>query len=237
MRKTGIALMIALTIATGVIGKEKKQKPWTEWSRKEAQKILEDSPWGQTQVQTDTSEMFFNTGTTSSTRSARGGVNQEVQTRFRICFLSAKPVRQAFARLVELSQNNANPKLTESLRAFAEKRSDQWIVVAVSFDSQDRRFLSDAMQAFNSTNTGSIQNSTYLETKGGRRLFLQQYMPPIQDQMGAKFVFPRTVNGEPFITPESIELRFYSEFTLLKGLTLNMRFKLADMMYDGILEY
>ena len=28
-----------------------KTKPWTEWSEKEAAKILNDSPWGQTQTE------------------------------------------------------------------------------------------------------------------------------------------------------------------------------------------
>ena len=38
---------------------QKKYKPWTEWTEKDAQKILDDSPWGQTQTDTDTSEMFY----------------------------------------------------------------------------------------------------------------------------------------------------------------------------------
>jgi hypothetical protein len=65
---------------------------------------------------------------------------------------------------------------------------------------------------------------------------LQEYEPPDpRDGLGAKFVFPRTVDGRPFVTTESIEVRFYSEFA--QGLTLNMRFKLADMIFEGALEY
>ncbi|MCI0389485.1 MAG: hypothetical protein MOB07_12080 [Acidobacteria bacterium] len=32
-----------------------EKKPYTEWSEKEAQKLLNDSPWSQTQVFSDTS--------------------------------------------------------------------------------------------------------------------------------------------------------------------------------------
>jgi hypothetical protein len=53
--------------------------------------------------------------------------------------------------------------------------------------------------------------------------------------MGAKFVFPRTQNNEQFVNEQSGYLRFYSE--VAKNIKLNMRFKIADMMYDGKLEY
>ena len=46
------------------------------------------------------------------------------------------------------------------------------------------------MQVFNSANTGVLKNNTYLENNDGKRLFLQEYIAPINDGMGAKFVFP-----------------------------------------------
>jgi hypothetical protein len=107
--------------------------------------------------------------------------------------------------------------------------------VAVDYDSTDRRFSGPAMQVFNSANTASLKNNTYLENKDGKRLFLQQYIAPINDGMGAKFVFTRTLDNVPFVNDQSGFLRFYSE--MAKNLKLNMRFKIADMMYDGKLEY
>src|SRR5205809_7517695 len=44
-----------------------KQKPWTEWSKKEAGKTLNESPWGQTQTETDTSQMTYSPTVTSTT--------------------------------------------------------------------------------------------------------------------------------------------------------------------------
>jgi len=91
------------------------------------------------------------------------------------------------------------------------------------------------MQIFNSANTGTLKNATYLENKDGKRVFLQEYIAPINDGMGAKFVFPRTVDEKPFINSESGYLRFYAE--MAKNIKLNMRFKISDMMYEGKLEY
>ncbi len=75
----------------------------------------------------------------------------------------------------------------------------------------------------------------YLETKNGQRVFLADYKAPIKDGLGAKFIFPRTLEEKPFITEDSGYLRFYSE--LGKDIKLNMRFKVAELNYEGKLAY
>ena len=242
MKRAAVVILFVLLISPTISGKEKKPKPWTQWSDKEAQKILDNSPWGQTQVEADISEMFYTptSSRSSSARAERGALNQSIALNFRIRLLSAKPVRQAFARLIELQQKSANKQLSESLRAFVERQFDQFIVVAVDYDSPsgDRRISGPVMQMLNSATADVLKNSTYLETKNGKRLFLQDYKPPIGDGLGAKFIFARQVDGQPFLEPDSGELRFYSDLnSFARGLVLNMRFKLSDMMYEGILEY
>jgi len=243
-----LAIILAFVFAL-VIGAEaqKKVKPWTEWSEKEVQKMLNDSAWGQTQTETDTSEMFYTPnssnrnpignrpldgpGGSGNNRSTQGQLNQATEINYRIRLLTAKPIRQAIARRAQMQ----NPELAEQLKAFAELQNDKYIVVAVEYDSKDRRFSGPAMQVFNSATTGVLKNNTYLENKDGKRLFLQEYIAPINDGMGAKFVFPRTLDNELFVNEQTGFLRFYSE--MAKNVKLNMRFKLADMMYDGKLEY
>jgi hypothetical protein len=217
-------------------------KPWTEWSKKDAEKILNDSPWGQTQIITDTSEMTYSptvSQTTadrsvSSSRVERGAVNQEVYVKYRIRFLSAKPIRQAFARLIEIEQKTPSPQLSEQLRGFVDRNFEEYIVVAVGFESNDQRFSGPVMQEINSAVAGTLKNNTYLERRDGKRLFLMEYKAPISDGLGAKFVFPRMIDGEPFITPDSGEVRFFSEMG--KNVKLNMRFKISDMTFEGRFE-
>ncbi len=233
MKKLAITLMFVFAFVLAA-GAQKKTKPWDEWNEKEVQKMLNDSPWGQTQTETNTSEMVYsptNQGVSSVSRSTEGAYNQAINLNFRIRLLSAKPIRQAFARSVGMK----NPQLVERLRAFADQKSDQWIVVAVDYDSTDQRFTGKAMQLFNSAITSTLKNNTYLEIKDGKRVFLQEYMAPIKDGMGAKFVFPRTIDEKPFVNSESGYLRFYAEMGA--NIKLNTRFKIADMMYDGKLEY
>ena len=236
MRKIALLSLCVLFLA-GVAGAQKKFKPWIEWNEKDAQKILEESPWAHTQTETDTSEMFYKptasptAGGTTAERNERGAFNQSMNANFRIRFLSSKPIRAAFAKTLSAKQ----PNLSDGLRAFVDREFPDHIVVAVTFDASDRRVEGPVMQTFNSINLGVLQNTTFLETKNGKRNFIIQYQIPSQDGLGAKFIFPRNVDGEPFLTPQSGELRFYSEMS--KTLKLNMRFKVADMMYEGKLEY
>src|SRR5437867_2813730 len=136
MKKPIYVLMILFTFSAHVLA-QKKIKPSGEWSEKDARKILDDSPWGQTQIETDTSEMFYSPTTRSasdSSRAAQGATNQATHVNFHIRFLSAKPIRQAIARSMELQQKSPNPQLSEQLRSFVDRKFDDWIVVAVTYD-------------------------------------------------------------------------------------------------------
>jgi len=74
----------------------------------------------------------------------------------------------------------------------------------------------------------------YLERKDGKKLFLMEYRPPTEDGMGAKFVFPRKFEGQPFLS-ENDSVRFIAQ--LNEKMKLNTRYKLSDMLYEGKLEY
>ncbi len=249
MRKYSIAALTIVLFMTGAASAQKPVKPWGEWTQKEAQKMLDDSAWGHTQTETDTSQMFFSptsdpnrTGVRStsndSSRLNQGATNQAVPLNFRIRFLSAKPIRQAFARVIELGQASPTKELNAQLTAWSEAHTDDFIIVAVAYDSTDQRFSGPVMQAFGSATTDTVKNNTYLERKDGKRVFASEYVAPGKDPFGAKFIFPRALDGQPFINAESGELRFHSEFQTAKPpFKLDMRFKVADMMFDGKLEY
>ena len=232
-----LALTLSLLLALSLlVTAQKKFKPWNEWNEKEALKMLNDSPWGQTQIETNTSEMFYSPTSDrvrNASRDSQGAYNQATNIGYGIRFLSAKPIRQAIARQLILK----NPQMTEALTAFANQKSDQFIVVAVDYNSADRRLSGPAMQIFSSANVGTLKNTTYLERKDGKRVFLDKYLAPTDDGMGAKFVFPRQFEGKPFIDKDSGFIRFYAEFPGTTVLKLNMRYKVPDMIYEDNLEY
>jgi hypothetical protein len=247
-----LLLVLFLLVNTGV----SQQKTWAEWTKIEAEKILNHSAWGQTQADTSTREMVYtptsgrDPGTSNRSenqrgetdrqalnndRIAQGATNQALSVNYHIRFLSALPVRQAFLRVVELTQKNPDQEMMKGLRAFVERDFREYIVVAVTFDSTDGRYSGPAGQAFASATAGSLKTKTYLEQNDGRRLFLTDYRGPINDGLGAKFIFPRTVDDKDFLNTGSGSVRFYSEVG--DQIKLNVTFKISDMMYDGKFEY
>lgn len=223
---------------------QKDKKPWTEWNQKDAERVLNNSPWAQIQTDSDTSELFFQpTSDPRTTRNApnaesrleQGATNQATSVKYGIRFFSARPVRQAFVRMIQLQRKDLEPDVLERMKNFAEMPSADAIIIAVTVEGTDKRSLNKVMQIINSAVTGTLKNTTYLERNDGRRLFLEEYVPPGKDGFGARFIFPRIVDERSFLTPEIHEVRFFSEFgTAVK---LNMRFKIANMMLDGKLEY
>jgi hypothetical protein len=253
MKKTIFAVLLT-ALLLGAVGAQ--EKPSSQWTKAEAEKILNHSGWGQTQTDTDTSEMMYSptsqSGMGSSTRSAslgtqterqsinnnrasQGANNQAISINYHVRLLSAKPVRQAFMRVIELTQKTPDKELLDGLRSFVERDFGEFIVVAVAFDSTDGRYSGPALQAFASGTLGTLKNRTYLERKDGKRVFLMEYHPPINDGLGAKFIFPRIVDEKKFITADTGSFRFYSEVT--NQLKLNISYKTSELMYNGKLEY
>ena len=108
----------------------------------------------------------------------------------------------------------------------------------MAFDATDQRYSGPVMQALGSATTDTVKNYTYLERKDGKRVFASEYQAPGSDGAGAKFVFARNLDGQPFVNAESGEIRFHSEFpTARPPIKIDMRFKVSDMMFDGKLEY
>src|SRR5690349_4085621 len=99
---------------------QKDKKPWTEWNQKDTEKMLSNSPWAQIQKDTDTSEMFFqptadpnmpgnNRAPNANTRLEQGATNQATNLNYGIRFFSARPIRQAFIRSIQLQQKKLEP--------------------------------------------------------------------------------------------------------------------------------
>jgi hypothetical protein len=162
-------------------------------------------------------------------------VNQAVRGQIPDLFSLSETNREAMARMVIAAQREPDADLISRLQAFVQRDFSAYIVIAVSVDSTDQRYLGPIMQQINSATSGSLKNKTYLETADGRRLFLTGYQAPIADGLGAKFIFPRRPNGEEFLKDGTSGVRFVAEFS--DSFKLNMRFKVSDMIYDNKREY
>ena len=225
-------LTTCLMIAGSVAG-QKKLKPWKEWSKTDAQKILSDSPWAHLQVDQDFVEPTPLTRPPDPSIDTR--LKQNEGMTYGIRFFSARPVRQAFVRMIQLQKKDLAPEVVARLNTFAEVVSEDSIIIAVTVENPDANMLGKAMQIVRNASTPALKNSTYLERNDGKRVFLEEYTPPGSDGFGARFIFPRLVDGKPFLNPEITSVRFVSD--LGSSIKFNMTYKVKEMMLDGKLEY
>jgi hypothetical protein len=247
MKAKVIAVIALLTLVGSAIAQ--KDKKWTEWTKKEADKILNDSPWAKVQNETDTREGFF-TPTSApgvngaretsndASRGAQGATNQSTNVVYYVRLFSARPIREALIRSMELTNPGADADSVARMHAFAEGKATDSIIVTVSFKAgqgSDGRTTGPVIQAFSSAVTSTLKNKTYLQRSDGKQLFLEQYEPPGKDGFGARFIFLRMPDEKLFIDSNTKEIRFYSEVS--GSIKIDRRFKTADMMFEGELEY
>lgn len=247
MRKVLFTCFLLILLAASVSAQT--AKPWTEWSAKDAEKVLNNSAWGQTQTEGDSNSQPSSTSAISQTTAARESTvrsasaaknaesgeqkNTSMSVNYRVRLLSAKPIRAAFVRMIEIQ--GATPERVALLRTFVDRDFGDYIVVTINVDGTDRKRMGAVMTEIGSVDPEALKTTTYLERKDGKKVALMEYRAPTQDGLGAKFVFPRTFEGKPFIEANSGEVRFATEAG--KALKINKRFKVSEMMYDGKLEY
>jgi len=244
MRTVVSACLVVSMFACVVLAQ--KQKPWTEWTQKDVEKTLNDSAWGQTQTEGGAGSSSGDTGAVTQVLQGRSGdrqLNRQGESgetkpvayvKYQVRFLSAKPVRAAFARKVLLAKAQPDEALATQLQGFVDRDFSEYIVVSVGVEVGDQKMAGPIMQAFTGANIEALQKTVYLERKDGKKLFLMDYRPPVEDGMGAKFVFKRVVDGQPFLT-ENDNVRFVAQMN--EKTKLDTRYKLSNMLYDGKLEY
>ena len=108
-----------------------------------------------------------------------------------------------------------------------------WIVVAVTFRSNDPNEESSVRRFLQSQTTETLKTKAFLSTERFRQIELQAYFPPRDDSVGAKFVFPRAVKGSPMVAEEGGHVTF--EFLDVPGAEPYLRsiFSVSDMVVDG----
>ena len=244
MRRVSACLVILMIAGLAVA---QKQKAWTEWTKKDVEKTLSDSAWGQTQTEGGGGSQSADTNAVTQVAHGRAG-DRELNSRkgesgetkpvgyvkYQVRFLSAKPVRAAFARQVLLSRPEPDEALTTQLQGFIDRDFSEYIIVSVGVQVGDAKMAGPIMAAFTGATTDKLKEAVYLERKDGKKLFLMDYRAPVEDGMGAKFIFKRVLDGQPFLS-ENDSVRFVAQ--LNEKMKLNTRYKLSDMLYDGKLEY
>jgi hypothetical protein len=156
----------------------------------------------------------------SAGRAQQGATNQEVTLSYHIRFFSARPIRQALARLYQLQRQPAGEEL-KGLENFANAVPEKVIILTVSYESTDGRTAGRA--------------NMYLKVRSPPRWRIRFTRSARKRRLWSSLRIPAILQERPFIADDSGEIRFYAE--LAEAMKLNMRFATSQMKYNNQLEY
>lgn len=224
----GIALAVFLAFPVLPARTEPIDKPYRSWTLDEAVEVLTRSPWGRQETFTR----------------VLGGIGsgllgeKEILDTFFVRLLSARPVREAYARVQQIQagydrlDKAARRRIDATLAPVLDLDADRWIVVTVSFRSNDHATQLRIKQFFETQTTDSLKTSAHLSTDRIPQIELAAYFPPVDEAVGAKFVFPRRIGGEPAVTCDDESVTFELEIPGLRQ-ELRVGFPVAKMIVKG----
>lgn len=211
------SILLSLTVAGVASDEQLVQK----WSLSKAVEVLNSSAWAR-------HETF--TRVISGVGSGVSG-EKEIFNTFYVRFLSARPIREAFARIQQL-QYGYDKFGTEDKSRFdlliqpgLQLEVDRWVVVAVSFRSNDPNEESTVRRFFQKETAETLKNKAFLSTARFSQVPILAYYIPREEGVGAKFVFPRTVDGMPILSKTDQEVVF--ELLEVPGATPRLRASFA----------
>jgi len=227
-----VLLCVLLSSASLLLAKDFWEQPFDKWKREEVLRMLSDSPWSQNQT--------FN--------QIAGGINsgaageKELYYRFTVRFFSGRPVREAYVRMAQLMNNydqmapdQRQEFDTRFKRALDLDVADR-VIVAVDYATNDPNAERELRTFFQMATADLLKQRVYLISQRLGRVELREYFPPSADGTGAKFIFPRVVNGQPVFGPQDKEIRF-DFFTPVVNQRMFLTFKSAKMTYRDGLSY
>lgn len=201
------------------------------WTLEEAAEVLNRSSWSQ-------QETF-----TRIVGGIGSGIQgeKEIYSTYFVRLLSARPIRQAYARIRQIQlgydalDRVGKARIDADLQRILDLDLAEWIVVSVAFRCNEPREESRIERFFANGTTETNRNRAYLSTSRHPRILLTAYFAPTEPAVGARFVFPRTIGGEPVVGSEDKEVVFELD-TPSSNIDLKVAFPVSELQLDGRLE-
>lgn len=199
-------------------------KPWQEWTKKDVEQVLNDSPWVKSQ----------------KVLVPVGRANAPNDFTFILRLRSALPMRQAIVRQRQLDAKY--DKMSERDRAAFDARNQGLLecpacadnyVLTLTSRSENNPGFDWVYVSFSSVTLPFMQQYSYIANEAGEERRLVNFVQPKQSGVEAIFFFPRLdERGRALITPESKKLIFRlsphntSQFT-------NFEFDVSKLIVGG----
>jgi len=228
MRCIIVVLLAALPAIAAVHDQSPLKRGFESWTRDEAVWMLNESPWARRETFT---RVVGGIGS-----GVRG--EKEILSTYFVRFLSARPIREAFVRIQQIKSGYSQMESGQKRRFDRMTRPglnldvSRWIVVAVAFRSNDSDQEIRFRRHMQAQTLETLKNTTSLSTRRFPELQPVAYFPPREDSVGAKFVFPRQLDGKPAVSPQDDEITFEMK-TPVATPELRSIFQVQEMHIEG----
>ena len=255
-----VLIAIAVSAATSILYSQEVRplKPFQEWSKKEAEGVLEESPWAAKQevrIRYASTARRIAGGAvpstsagaitdTTSTSGEMGGAEAPVDFVFTLRLRSAVIVRRALVRLKQLETNYDQMSKVERAAFDAKLKGllecpacEQNYVVTLSSKSKQRPGADAIFTAFKGGRLADLQRYVFIANGRGDRRDLIHFVPPKAPGDEAIFYFPRfNEKGEVLLTPADTEL--ITNFTN-NDINMNTNFKIdvSKLLVNGQIDF
>jgi hypothetical protein len=227
----GFTLIIIPTFGQGWT-----KKPYTEWSMGDVERILNNSPWAQTQIESRS-------------------INYDLPGNSYLAIIrlrSALPIRQALLRQKQFQLNYGKFNAVDKARF--DKETEQFVQCPDCVDyyivtvrspmfadmaaGQKPGFAGfDVLAPLRHLSLAEIKSSVYLENDKGERRNIVRFIPPKGEHEEAMFVFPRKDSqGRTLITGDNKAFYFKIDERLFKGTPMPLKpfkFGVQELTQNG----
>jgi hypothetical protein len=217
--RTGLFLLAAIFLIglSGVLGQVWAKKDFKDWTPKDCDKILSDSPWAKTQ------KMYASGGMGSS------GTEGEAFIEYTVQMLTALPVRQAMVLQKQLPDT------------FLTAEYPDKVIVRIRYRATAGQQTNlDLAQKWQNQTLGTMQTATYLIGTKGVKVPLEKFeVAPGAGQV-LQLTFPRQKDGKDVLSTEDKSLIIQFSYPVVGGMGDGkgyFEFKVKDMIYSGQIAY
>ena len=247
--------VLVIGVLTGVVfaQNELPKTPFPEWSKSEAEAVINNSPWAKQQelrIKFD-KETQKAAGSYSGVSGAAAAQSQmEVTSQMPVDFIftlrlrSALPVRQALVRLKVIETNVE--KLTAQQRVAYDALMKGLLecpacaanyVVTLSSKSKNNPGADAVFATLKGGRLADLQRYVYLANERGERRSLVHFLPPKAPGEEAVFFFPRTdEKGAPLLTLANKELLINLTDNQANSIT-NFKIDVTKLALNGKVEF
>ena len=184
-------------------------KIFVQWSQKECQKLLTDSPWAK-ELNLTGSSIIGSSGSAAATDGQAPYIKYKIQIR------SADPIRQAFVRQAQINNkydslpDDQKRAFDQGMESFLLGPPSEVVVIHVSFEANNRDYIRDLNRHWEMQTADMLKNSIFLSASKGEKVSIAQFIPGDSSSQEFQLVFPREVNGKEILKPgdKALQLEF-----------------------------